>query len=76
MIVLINIFTRITEIYIFLDGGLLSMLEFDGFSWMLVFIQCSTNNRAETVFSTFHNGVSSYGLPSRVRTDKGGEYVA
>ena len=43
---------------------------------MLVFIQCSTNNRAETVFSTFHNGVSPYELPSRVRTDKGGENVA
>ena len=42
---------------------------------MLVFIQCNTNNRAETVFTPFYNGVSSYGLPSRVRTDKGGENV-
>ena len=42
---------------------------------MLVFIRCSTNNRAETVLNLFLSGVSHYGLPSRVRTDKGGENV-
>ena len=47
----------------------------DGYSRLLVFIRCSTNNRAETVLNLFLSGVSHYGLPSRVRTDKGGENV-
>jgi hypothetical protein len=47
----------------------------DGYSRLLVFIRCSTNNRAETVLNLFLTGVSRYGLPPRVRTDKGGENV-
>lgn len=47
----------------------------DGYSRMLVFVQCSTNNRAETVLNLFQSAVQSYGLPLRVRTDKGGENV-
>ena len=47
----------------------------DGYSRLLVFIRCSTNNRAETVLNLFLTGVSQYGLSSRVRTDKGGENV-
>ena len=43
----------------------------DGYSRMLVCVQCSGNNRAETVLRMFQAGISSYGLPSRVRTDKG-----
>ena len=43
----------------------------DGYSHMLVCVQCSGNNRAETVLRMFQAGISSYGLPSRVRTDKG-----
>ena len=44
----------------------------DGYSRMLVFIHCSTNNTAETVLGLFQAAVDSFGLPSRVRTDKGG----
>ena len=40
---------------------------------MIVFLQCSTNNRASTVYRLFHNAVQTYGLPSRVRSDKGRE---
>lgn len=47
----------------------------DGFSRMIVFLQASTNNRATTVFERFINAVREFGLPSRVRTDKGGENV-
>lgn len=42
---------------------------------MIVYLNASTNNRANTVFRLFHTAVQSYGLPSRVRSDKGRENV-
>jgi len=42
---------------------------------MLVFLRCSTNNRADTVFSAFKDAIKDYGVPSRVRSDKGGENI-
>ena len=39
----------------------------DGFSRMIIFLRCSTNNKASTVLSYFLSGVDRYGLPSRVR---------
>ena len=47
----------------------------DGFSRMIVFLKCSTNNLASTVLDCFLQAVGSFGLPSRVRSDKGGENV-
>eukprot|EP00794_Sanderia_malayensis_P008561 gene8561-9477_t len=45
----------------------------DGYTRMIVFLACSNNNRAETVFTSFHGAVQQFGLPSRVRSDKGKE---
>ena len=45
----------------------------DGFSRLVVFLKCATNNRAETVMSTFIEGTRRYGISSRVRSDHGGE---
>ena len=38
-----------------------------------IFLKCSNNNRASTVYSHFMRAVQQFGLPSRVRTDCGTE---
>ncbi|KAL7369439.1 hypothetical protein ABVT39_015229 [Epinephelus coioides] len=45
----------------------------DGFSRLVVYLTVAGNNRASTVFRSFIAAVEQYGLPSRVRSDKGGE---
>ncbi|CAH3193803.1 unnamed protein product [Porites evermanni] len=46
----------------------------DGFSRIPVYLKASNNNKAlSTVLSCFREIVSEYGLPSRVRSKKGGE---
>lgn len=47
----------------------------DGFSRTIVSPSCHNNNRADTGLNEFLKGVEKYGLPSRVRTDQGGEKV-
>ena len=44
----------------------------DGYSRLVVFMDVATNNKAETVSNLFTQAAQSYGYPSRVRTDKGG----
>ena len=52
-----------------IHGGL------DGFSRLIVYLRVSTNNYAATVMTEFTAAVSEYGVPSRVRVDRGGENV-
>ena len=47
----------------------------DGFSRYIVFLHCSTNNRASTVLDLFTMATYECGIPSRVRSDRGGENV-
>ena len=42
---------------------------------MVVFLKAATNNQASTVLNVFKEAVNSFGLPSRLRCDKGGENI-
>ena len=45
----------------------------DGYSRLIVFLKCSDNNKSSTVYQNFLEAVSTYGLPSHIRTDQGRE---
>lgn len=47
----------------------------DGFSRRVMFLKCCDNNKSETVHQCFLSGVSEYGIPNRVRSDKGLENI-
>ena len=48
----------------------------DGFSRLITFLQCSTNNEAETVLSLFLKAIHNFRCPLRIRTDHGTENIA
>lgn len=45
----------------------------DGYSRMIVYLQCASNNRSIIVYRLFKQATEQFGIPSRVRSDKGGE---
>lgn len=47
----------------------------DGYSRLITFLKCHTDNKSTSVLSAFMNGVAKYGLPKAVRTDHGGENI-
>ena len=47
----------------------------DGYSRLIVFLRCSSNNRAATVYELFLSAVQKHNLPSRVRSDEGQENI-
>jgi hypothetical protein len=44
----------------------------DGYSRLITYLKCSSNNYSETVLT---EGIQKFGMPSRIRTDHGGENV-
>ena len=40
-----------------------------------MYLKVSSNNRVTTVLSAFNSAVQEYGLPSRIRIDRGGENI-
>lgn len=48
----------------------------DGFSRLVTFLKCCDNNTSKTVLECFLSGVNKFGLPLRVRSDKGLENVS
>ena len=47
----------------------------DGYSRLITFLCCNNNNRSSTVFQCFQTALQQYGLPDRIRSDRGGENV-
>lgn len=47
----------------------------DGYSRLITYLKCSTNNKASTVYDLFLMAVQKYGLPSRMRCDQGRENI-
>ena len=48
----------------------------DGYSRLIIYLQCTPNNRASTVYEIFLGAVGRYNLPSRVRSDQGLENIS
>ena len=40
---------------------------------MVLYLRCHDNNSAETALTEFTQAIREYGVPSRVRSDKGGK---
>ena len=47
----------------------------DGYSRLVLYLKCSANKTASTVYESFLKAIQRYGLPSRIRCDQGGENV-
>ncbi|XP_065892452.1 uncharacterized protein [Dysidea avara] len=48
----------------------------DGFTRLIIYLRCASNNKAITVYEGFLSAVRQYGRPSRVRSDQGTENTA
>ncbi|KAK3593469.1 hypothetical protein CHS0354_036993 [Potamilus streckersoni] len=61
---------KLIRCHMIIAGGI------DGFSRLIVYLQCKDNNRSETIFQCFLTAVENFGIPQQVRSDKGLENVS
>jgi len=47
----------------------------DGYSRLIVYLKCSSNNQAATVYQAFMEAAHVFNVPSRIRSDQGTENV-
>ena len=47
----------------------------DGFSRLITFLACNSNNCAKTMLNAFEEGIQKCGRPRKIRSDHGGENV-
>ena len=47
----------------------------DGYSRLVVYLKCSDNNKASTMYDLFLKAIREYGLPSQIRCDQGRENI-
>jgi hypothetical protein len=47
----------------------------DGYSRLNIYLKCNNNNKSETALSYFCEATEKFGIPSRVRGDRGGENI-
>lgn len=80
MLILVRIYSALffrLSSCLFMPGlvtyGFVTEMFVDGYSRLVTGIRVATNNRASMVLSVFLEGVSAYGVPSRVRGDHGSE---
>lgn len=59
--------------YFFSRWGFVTHGCIDGYSRLITYLNCSTNNTALNVLTQFVQATCQYGVPSRVRSDRGGE---
>ena len=45
----------------------------DGYFRLITLLECSRNIKVETAIRLFEQDIEIYGVPSRIRTDKGGK---
>ena len=45
----------------------------DGYSRKILYLKCANNNKASTVVSMFSNAAFTFGIPDKVRSNRGGE---
>lgn len=47
----------------------------DGYSRLVTFLRCNSNNRSATVLDLFLEAINKYNVPKRIRTDHGTEII-
>lgn len=72
----------VTSFYFVVDGhhkliwwGFVVHAGINGYSRLIAYMRCATDNRAATVYWLFVTAVEQYGLPSHLRCDQGRENV-